>query len=114
MKPGHAIDKLRGLGFDVSLDKDTLVLKATDAEAVLTDERRAWLVEHKAALVELLGRLPVFGVEEERELVDRYCAAPRAARLAMHNVGKLYHANGWPWRESDLQAMSDHRTKAGL
>lgn len=108
MKTGHLIDIIRRHGFEATLDGDNLLLKPDVPDAALPDAVLALVREHKPALVALLRSLPAFSDEEERKLVDRYCAAPRAERLAMHRAGKAKHANGWPWRESDLQAMRDH------
>jgi len=109
MTAGREIDRLRGLGFDVSTDGADLILTPACPGAVLTPERRKWLVDHKAELVAFLRSLPAFTHAEEVELVNYYVSRPRAERLAMHNAGRAYHAAGWPWREADLRAMSEHR-----
>ena len=114
MSAGREIDRLRGLGFDLRIDGDDLLLRPADAEAEasLTPERRDWLAANKAALVALLRSLPTFTPEEERALVDHYCNAPRPERLAMHRRGVELHRQGWPWREADLSAMREHRERA--
>lgn len=114
MKPGQAIDRLRALGFDASTDGADLILMPAEPDAALTPERRQWLVDHKAAIIEALRSLPVFTVEDERALVDYYCNRPRAERLTMHRRGVELHREGWPWREADLQAMREQRDGMAL
>jgi hypothetical protein len=109
MNPGTLIDNLRRHGFDASLDGETLILKPDEPDAVLPEAVVKLVRDAKPSLVTLLRSLPVFTVEEERALVDYYCALPRKDRLACYTKGREYHSNGWPWRESDLQAMRDHR-----
>ncbi len=106
MKPGKLVDFIRGEGLDLALDGDRVRL--VGPQTIITPEVLERVRPHKAALVDLLRSLPVFSDDEERKLVDRYCDAPRAERLAMHRAGKAKHAEGWPWREADLQAMKEH------
>lgn len=106
MNATQLLDHIRGEGLDIVLDGDRVRL--TGPQTIATPELIERLRPHKAALLELLRRLPKFSDAEERELVDRYCESTRADRLAMHRAGKAHHEKGWPWRESDLQAMRDH------
>ncbi len=108
MKHGHLIDSIRRHGFEATVDGDNLLLKPEVPDAALPEAIVATIREHKAALLALVRSLPSFTDEQERALVDRYCAAPRSERLAMHNAGKARHAGGWPWREADLEAMRLH------
>lgn len=107
MKPGELLDFIRGEGLDLALDGDRVRL--VGSQAIITPELLERVRPHKAALVALLRQLPKFTEQEERRLVDQYFDAPRAERLAMHREGKLYHySRGWPWRESDLEAIRQH------
>jgi len=109
MKMGHLIDTIRRHGFDASLDGDTLLLKPNVPEAALPEAIISTIRPHKAALVALLRGLPRFTEDAERTLVDWYCNLTRAERLAVMRRGRELHAAGWPWKESDLEAMRERR-----
>lgn len=106
MKPGELLDYIRGEGLDLVVDGDRVRLAGP--QTIITPELIEKVRPHKAALVDLLRSLPAFSDDDERKLVARYCDAPRAERLAIHNAGKVKHADGWPWREADLEAMRQH------
>ena len=107
MKPGELVDFIRGQGLEVVLDGDRVRLAGP--QTIATPELVERVRPHKAALVDLLRTLPTFSLEDERALVDFYCNLPRKERLAVYQRGRALHANGWPWREADLQAMRERQ-----
>ena len=108
MNPGNLIDAIRRHDFAASVDGDDLILTPGTTGAALPAAVVSELRACKPAVVALLRSLPTFTDADERALVDSYCDAPRAARLAIHRAARAKHDAGLPWREADLEAMREH------
>ncbi len=102
------VERLHGLGVDLSINGDRVRYAAT-LDAPPSDLMTA-LRTHKAAVLALLRSCPAYDHDTQRALSDWYGTRPKSDRLRMHRRGvALRNEDGLPFHIAHWLAIESER-----